>query len=182
MTTKDYSRKKLIELATLTEQDIEQANQCRRSHNRLGFGYQIGFVRLENRFPVQQPFEIDDELLTYTGVQLSLDTSEIHKYTSRQQTISEHQIRIRRYLNLKEFVDVDISPIKQFIFEQSCRLEQTSALFSLVEQYLKEHNILQPATSTLQRVIGGQRRLARQYIYEKIRDSSIYFVSSLEIA
>jgi hypothetical protein len=58
--------------------------------------------------------------------------------------------------------------VKQFIFAKSCRLEQTSALFSLVEQYLKEHNILQPVTSTLQRIIGEQRRLAREYIYEKI--------------
>ena len=41
MTAKDYSRQELIELATLTEKDIEQINQCRRSHNRLGFGYQM---------------------------------------------------------------------------------------------------------------------------------------------
>jgi len=168
MTTKEHSRQELIEHATLTETDIQQIKQCRRSHNRLGFGYQIGFVRLENRFPVQQPFEIDNELLTYTSVQLGINTSEIHQYTSRQQTISEHQIRIRYYLNLKEFADADIEPVKQFIFAQSCRLEQTSALFSMVEQYLKEHNILQPVASTLQRIIGEQRRLAREYIYEKI--------------
>jgi hypothetical protein len=51
MTTKEYSRQELIEHATLTETDIQQIKQCRRSHNRLGFGYQLGFVRLENRFP-----------------------------------------------------------------------------------------------------------------------------------
>lgn len=76
----------------LTEKDIEQVKRCRRSHNRLGFGYQVGFVRLENRFPMQEPFEIDDELLTYTGVQLSLDTSEIHKYTLRQQILQRNTI------------------------------------------------------------------------------------------
>lgn len=71
---------------------------------------------------MQQPFEIDNELLTYTSVQLGILASEIHQYTSRQQTISEHQIRIRCYLNLKEFADADIEPVKQFIFAQSCRL------------------------------------------------------------
>jgi hypothetical protein len=30
--------------------------------HRLGFAYQIAFVRLFNRFPRQQPFEIVDEL------------------------------------------------------------------------------------------------------------------------
>ncbi|MBC8462469.1 MAG: DUF4158 domain-containing protein [Deltaproteobacteria bacterium] len=55
MTTKDYSRQELIGSASLTEEDIVQTNQCRRDYNRLGFGYQIGFVRLLNRFPIQQP-------------------------------------------------------------------------------------------------------------------------------
>jgi hypothetical protein len=56
MTTKDYSRQELIENAALNEKDIQQIKQCRRFHNRLGFGYQLSFVRLENRFPVTSRF------------------------------------------------------------------------------------------------------------------------------
>ena len=163
-----FSHQQLIEQASLTNEDLEQVAKCRRNYNCLGFGYQVGFVRLLNRFPVQQPFEIVDELLTYTSIQLGIDSEEINKYTLRQQTISQHQIRIRQYLNLKEFVHADIASLEQFIFEQCCRLEQTNVLLSLVEQHLKEQNILQPATITLRRLIGEQRRLARQHIYEKI--------------
>lgn len=61
--------------------------------------------------------------------------------------------------------------VKQFIFEQSCRLEQTGVLLLLVEQYLKEHHILRPATSTLRRIVGEQKTEARQYIFEKILSS-----------
>lgn len=168
MESSHYSRQQLIEQATLSKDDLSQVALCRRTYNRLGFAYQIGFARLENRFPAQQPFEINDELLTFVSVQLSMDPSEIHKYTLRQPTISEHQTRIKNYLKLKEFIDADIELVKGFIFEQSCRLEQTSALLSLVEQYLKEQNILQPATSTLRRIIGVQKRETRRYIYEKI--------------
>ena len=168
MASRTYSHQELIEHATLTEEDIGQIQQCRRSHNRLGFAYQIGFARLKNRFPEQQPFESIPDLLTFVGVQLKIDPNEIHKYTSRQQTISQHQIRIRKYLGLKELVHTDTESLERFIFEQSCRLEQTGALWSLVEQYLKDHGILQPSDSTLQRVIGEQRSLARQSIYEKI--------------
>ena len=128
----------------------------RRPHNRIGFAYQIGFVRLKNRFPIQQPFEIIPDLATYAGVQLKIEPDEIHKYALRQQTISEHQIRIRQYLNLKELVHADIASLEEYIFQQSCRLEQTVALYSLVEQYLRDNNILQPADSTLQRMIGEQ--------------------------
>ena len=38
----------------------------------FGFAYQIAFVRLAHRFPLQQPLEIVDELLTYVGVQLDI--------------------------------------------------------------------------------------------------------------
>lgn len=95
MESSHYSRQQLIEQATLSKEDISQVVQCRRSHNRLGFAYQIGFVRLENRFPVQQPFEILPELLQFISLQLEINPSDIHQYTSRQPTISEHQTRIR---------------------------------------------------------------------------------------
>ena len=171
MMTKHYSHEELIEHATLTDRDIEKIKQCRRSHNRLGFAYQIGFVRLKNRFPGTHPLEITSELVAFAGVQLQIEPDEIHQYASRQQTISQHQIRIRRYLDLKELGRADVESVKQYVFEQSCRLEQTGALYSLVEQYLRDRHILQPADSTLHRMIGAQRRLARQHIYERITDS-----------
>ena len=171
MQNRQYIRQQLIEQTTLSKEDIQETSKCRRDYNRLGFAYQIGFVRFQNRFPVQSPFEVMDDLLQFISVQLGIEPSEIHKYSPRQPTISEHQSIIRNYLNLKELVDSDIESVKQYIFEQSCRLEQTGALHSLLEQYLIDHNILQPADYVLQRMIGEQRELAKQYIYEKITSS-----------
>ena len=65
MTPLSFSRRQMIREATLTEADLAQIAQCRRDHNRLGFAYQIGFVRLFSRFPDQQPLEIYDELLSF---------------------------------------------------------------------------------------------------------------------
>ncbi len=56
-----YSRQQLIEQTTLSKEDMREISQCRGSHSRLGFAYQIGFVRLRNRFPVQSPFEVLDD-------------------------------------------------------------------------------------------------------------------------
>jgi len=166
-----YPRQQIIEQATLSKDDMYEVSQCRREYNRLGFAYQIGFVRLRNRFPVQSPFEILEDLLQFISVQTGIELSEIQQYSYHQGTISEHQDAIREYLNLKELVDADVELVKQYVFEQCCRLEQTNALNSLVGQYLRGQNILQPADSTMQRMIGEQRRLAQQKIYEKITDS-----------
>jgi hypothetical protein len=37
------------------------------THNRLGFAYQVGFVRLFDRFPQQQPFELFEELVCFSA-------------------------------------------------------------------------------------------------------------------
>ncbi len=147
---------------------IEQINHCRRDYNRLGFGYQIGFVRLNNRFPNQQPFEIIGDLLTFIGVQLHIDTNEICQYQRRQATISQHQERIRDYLKLSKFEESQRQLLQQFLFSEACRLEQTNALLLRCQQFLRENHILQPAASTLQRIIGEQRTLARQHIFNTV--------------
>jgi Domain of unknown function (DUF4158) len=53
-----FSRDQLKRAAILTEEDFAQLGKCRRPHNRLGFAYQVAFVRLFDRFPQQQPFEL----------------------------------------------------------------------------------------------------------------------------
>jgi Tn3 transposase DDE domain len=56
-----FFRDQLKQSATLTEEDFVQLGRCRRPHNRLGFAYQVAFVRLFDRFPQQQPFELFEE-------------------------------------------------------------------------------------------------------------------------
>jgi TnpA family transposase len=166
-----FSREQLIAHAALTPEDLEQVEQCRRDYNRLGFAYQIAFVRLTNRFPAQHPFEVVDELLAFTGAQLGIDPDQIDWYSQRQQTISEHQVRIRDYLRLRPFGEAEWGLLERFLFEECCRLEQTAALRSQAEQFLRESHILQPAPSTLDRLIGEQRRKAREHIFERIAGS-----------
>src|SRR5918999_5626129 len=92
-----YSREQLAQQAALTAEDIHQIQLWRRDHNPLGVGYQLGFVRLLNRFPQQEPFEVIEELLIYISVQIELPTTLIVAYQQRRQTVSEHQQRIMTF-------------------------------------------------------------------------------------
>src|SRR5262249_54989689 len=103
MTPLSYSRGQLVREATLTEADLAEVAKCRRDHNRLGFAYQAGFVRLFSRFPAQQPLEICDELLNFVALQLNIDAAHIDGYAVRQHTVSDHQASIRDYLKLVVF-------------------------------------------------------------------------------
>ena len=75
-----FSRDQLKRAATLTEEDFVQLDKCRRPHNRLGFAYQVAFVRLFDRFPQQQPFELIEELVCFSAAQLRLDARLIELY------------------------------------------------------------------------------------------------------
>ena len=108
----------MIREASLTEADSVEIAKCRRDHNRLGFAYQIGFVRLFSRFPAQQPLEMCDELLSFVATQLNVDTTGIDGYAARQHTVSDHQTRIRAYLQLVVFDPEQAEDLERFVFEE----------------------------------------------------------------
>lgn len=163
-----FSRQQLKRTASLTEEDLKEIGKCRRSHNRLGFAYQVAFVRLFNRFPKQQPFEVIDELVSFSAGQLGVDAGLIEFYRKRQQTISEHQQTITSYRGLRHFADADAARLEQFVFEESWHLEQTAALIAQAREYLKEQRILEPAEFRIVRIVGEQRAKAREHIFRRV--------------
>lgn len=165
------SRRELSRRATLTEADLAEVHRCRRAHNQLGFAYQIGFVRLHNRFPVQRPFELEDELVVFTALQLGLDPALMDEYRRRQPTRSEHQQRIVEYLCLRRFDEDARRELEAFVFEAATRLEQNATLRKRAEEFLVEQRILRAAGSTVIRIVGEQRQRARDHIFGRVAEA-----------
>jgi TnpA family transposase len=171
MTSLSFSRRQMVREASLNEVDLVEVEKCRRGHNRLGFAYQVGFVRLFNRFPAQQPLEICDELLSFVAMQLNIDATGIDGYAARQHTVSDHQARIREYLKLTVYGPGEADALERFVFEESCRLEQTAPLLARAREFLKERRVLFPADSALMRLVGEQKKRAREHIVAKLAGS-----------
>jgi TnpA family transposase len=170
MISLSFSRGQMIREASLTEADLVEIAKCRRDHNRLGFAYQIGFVRLFNRFPAQQPLEMCDELLSFVATQLNIDATGIDGYADRQHTVSDHQTRIRDYIKLVVFDTERAEALERFIFEESCRLEHTASLLARAREFLKERRVLFPAESSLLRLVTDQKKRAREHITSRLAE------------
>jgi hypothetical protein len=168
MASLSFSRGQMIREASLSEADLAEIAKCRRDHNRLGFAYQIGFVRLFSRFPAQQPLEMCDELLSFVAMQLNVDATGIDGYAARQHTVSDHQARIRDYIKLVVFDSERAEALERFIFDESCRLEQTASLLARAREFLKERRVLFPADSVLLRLVGEQKKRACEHIVAKL--------------
>lgn len=165
-----FSRGQLVREASLTEADLAEVGKCRRDYNRLGFAYQIGFVRLFSRFPDQQALEVCDELLSFVATQLNIDIASLEGYAARQHTVSDHQARIRDHLKLAVFDLEQAEALERFVFEESCRLEQTASLLARAREFLKGRHVLFPAESSLLRLVTEQRKRARGHIASRLAD------------
>lgn len=167
----NFTIDQLFNLARISKEDVQRINQCRRQHNKLGFGYQLSYVKMMNRFPTQVPFEIVDDILNYTSVQLEIPAQSISNYLKRRETIAEHQEQIRVFLGLKRFGEPVLASVNNFLFAEACQLEQTTSLMAKTEQFLRSKKILAPAEDALRRMIGRQRKAARDYIFKRIVNS-----------
>jgi hypothetical protein len=107
MPTAIFSHEQILRHAQFSPEDRLEIQQRRRDNNRLGYAYQLAFVRLANRFPVQQPLEVVDELLIYVSVQLDIPVEIIEEYQQRRQTLAEHRVEILGYLGIRRFGEAE---------------------------------------------------------------------------
>ncbi len=171
MTTFHFVQDDIVHQAKFSQADLAEINKRRRLHNRLGFAYQLAFVRLSNRFPKQEPLEISEELLMYVGLQLDIPPELITEYEHRRQTIVEHRQAVLTYLGMYHFGEKEAQKLREYLFSEACRLEETGVLLVQARQFLKEAGILYPADERLKRLIMTVRKSAREYIFSRVTDS-----------
>ena len=166
----DVSRPRLVRDATFLEADRREIALRRGPHNRLGFAYQVAFVRVLGRFPQQTPLEIDGEILRFAALQLGADAETIHAYTRRRQTVSEHQQRIGEYLRLRAFDAAAGERLARFLEDEALRLERTASLLARARAWLRDEHVLAPSDPVLRRAIGAARHKARTLLTQRMAE------------
>jgi TnpA family transposase len=166
--SKVYSKEQIASLAGFSAHDLDAITRNRREHNRLGFAYQLAFVKLKGTFPPQQEIEIIPDLLLFVSNQVQIVPQELHHYAKRRPTVTEHQEKIRVHLGLKRFQEIERADLEAYLLKESWHLEQPAALSEKAEQWLREHAILRPSVDTLRRLIGEQRDKARKQVFERV--------------
>ena len=101
-------------------------------------------------------------------MQLGVPARLMERYCQRQQTISEHRRAIVAYLGLRDFGDAEVALVERYVFEEAGRLEAPPALLARVREFLKEQHILEPAEFRVLRIVGEQRRRARDHLFTRI--------------
>ncbi len=171
MSSHSYSHQELVNSGKFSFDDLEKIKFYRGKHNRLGFGYQLIYVRLFNSFPKQKTLEVIAEILSFTALQIDINEECINEYVQYRQHIARHQEHIRAYLELSVFDASAAKKLSEFLFKEAQRIEQMTLLLSEAKLFLREQKILQPSKDTLERLIVQCREKARQFIFSTLLDS-----------
>jgi len=166
-----YSHQQLIDGGRFSKADVQKIQTYRGKHNKLGFAYQLNYVRIFNCFPKQKPFEIVEEILNLSGLQLDIDILNIKEYIKHRQHIARHQEHIRIYLKLSIFDAEAHKKLVDYLFKKAQQIEQMALLMAEAKAFLRNQHILQPGEYTLERLIIRYREKARQFIFAKLNQS-----------
>ena len=159
-----YPRELIAERVRFTPADHAQIALCRGDHHRLGLAYQMAFLRLTGRFPSQQPLERLPAVLAFVAGALTLAPTVMDAYAQRQATVSAHQEQSRLHLGFRAFGPAEREALSQFLREEALHFDHLAALVTQAEAFLRDHQVLLPARSTLRRLAGAQRDWRRQLV------------------
>jgi hypothetical protein len=163
-----FTQELLAQVAKLSDSDIKRVNENRGTQNKLGFAYQLCYVKLFNRLPTQSNFEPVEELATFVAVQLDITRELLPGYAAQKSTFFYHQEDLCSYLHLEKFNENTEAILRTHLFQQALQIQPTESLFIKATEFLKERRTLNPSDDTIERLIQTQREKARRYILEKI--------------
>jgi hypothetical protein len=163
-----FTQEQLAQVAKLSDSDIKRVNENRGTQNKLGFAYQLCYVKLFNRLPTQTNIEPVEELATFVAVQLDITRELLPSYTAQKSTFFRHQEDLCSYLHLEKFNEDTEAILRAHLLEQALQIQPTESLFIKATEFLKERRTLNPSDDTIERLIQTQREKARNYIFEKI--------------
>jgi TnpA family transposase len=172
----DTAHAALARRARLTDEDRTQIARLRHDHTRLGFAYQIAFVRLTGRLPRQRPFEVEPNVLRSVAGQLRLTTGTggrdradelAARYAARQPTVSAHADAVRRHLGVRPFGPAEREGLEAFVRGEAAHMERPAGLVARAEEHLRHSGVLLPAVSAVRRVVGSVRAEVLDGTYQR---------------
>ena len=172
----DSARAAFARQARLTDEDRSRVARLRHDHTRIGFAYQIAFVRLTGRLPRQRPFEVEPDVLHHVARQLRLSAATggeeqadalVARYAARQPTVSAHAEAVRLHLGVRPFGPDERTALEAFVRGEAAHMERPAGLVARAEEHLRREGVLLPAASAIRRVVGSVRAEVLDGTYQR---------------
>jgi len=163
----NLSNDDLIAYFTLSETDLAQIPTTASASNRLGFALQMVLLRFLG-FHLNELESLPDMVINYVASQIGVRSEQLKLYGEREQTRTDHQRLIERYLRFRHPTEEDFRRIEEWLLERALEHDRPTLLLQLLcERFLTE-KFVRPGFSVVERMVGAARNSAEEEIFRKV--------------
>ncbi len=138
----------------LSEADLVEVHRCRGSDKRFSFALQLCMLRNCGRFLGDDFGGVPVRILNHVGRQLGLPPLLSVSPPARKKTDAEHEQQIREYLGYSLLSAEERQVLERQLEAKAREGARGETLLQAAEQHLRERQVVLPARSTIDRVIG----------------------------
>jgi TnpA family transposase len=161
------SKEELGRYYSLSSFDLEVIKRRRRDHNRLGFAVQLCVLRYPG-WSLTDVEPIPHDVLVYIAKQIHVSSQSFALYAQRDPTKHEHLEEIRQIYGYRNFSILDYRWILQSVLKFAMENDHTMFLLQTVQEEFRNHKIILPGMTTLERMIRSIREHAEQKVYHTL--------------
>jgi len=156
----------LERFAYLSDTDRQRVAKRRGDHNRLGFAVQLVTVRLIGTF-LEDPIDVPTSVVDFVARQLGIeDSSCLKHYPGRRKTPLEHQWELARAYGWHSFADAE-AQLASWIHDRVWTTgDGPQTVLDASVTWLREHKVLLPGPTTLDRLVARVHDEAENQLYE----------------
>ena len=167
----DPSDEELARNWTLSEADQREVRRCRGDGNRLRFAVQLCTLRIYGRY-VNDFVSVPARIANYVCRQFDMSPVLFIPPPEREATDLEHERRIRSYLGFERFDRNATTRLERRLAQQAERGVPPDELVDYAEGLLRSWKVIQPARSSLERLVRGVSGMSRTKYFAVSRRSS----------
>jgi len=167
---------------TLSERDMEQVPFKSADYNRLGFALQLCALRYLGFCPdnlTTAPLSI----VSCVADQIDVAVEALAEYAQREQTRTDHLIKIMDYLGYRKATPEDLELLSQWLLERALEHSKPILLFYMVCERLYAERIIRPGVTSIERMVIAAKQQAHEVTYQRlsslITDTQRAFLDSL---
>lgn len=163
----DLSNDDLIAYFTLSEADLRQIPKTASATNRLGVALQLVLLRFLG-FHLIELKSLPETVVGHVAQQIGVEADRINFYGERDQTRTDHQRFIEKYLGFRHPTDDDYRRVGEWLLERALEHDRPTLLLQLLcERFLSE-KLVRPGFSVVERMVATARNSAEEEIFRRI--------------
>ena len=163
----DLSGEDLIGFFTLSRTDLLQIPANASTANRLGFALQLVLLRFLG-FHLSELSSVPSAIIDFAASQIEVESDQFSFYGEREQTRSDHQRQIEKYLGYRSATQDDLKFVTEWLTMRSLEHDRPILLLQLLCEHLQSERIVRPGLTILAKIVGAARERAEQEIYRML--------------